>query len=105
MSENLYNDSGFAWQYNHGKKGWSYVFSYLTEVTGKHEKVNGEQDATGRGQLFGDGRVEWRAISSKFVDNLPSETIHGGVGLDEDKWNGPGSGFIMSENGYDYQYY
>jgi len=39
------------------------------------------------------------------VDNLPSETIHGGVGLDEDKWNGPGSGFIMSENGTDYQYY
>ena len=64
--------------------------------------MDGEQDATGRSQLFGDGRVSWRQISLKFEDNLPSELD---VGFDEDEWNGPGSGFIMSADGYDYQYY
>ena len=106
MSENIYLDSGIAWQYNHGRKGWSYVFSNLLPVPGKNLKFDGEPDATGRSQLFGDGRVQWRAISSKFEDNLPSSTTYGGVGLKEDEWNGPGSGFIMSaDNGFDHQYY
>ncbi len=106
MSENIYSDTSIAWHYNHGKKGWSYAFSYLVEFTGKNEKYDGEQDATGRSQLFGDGRVQWQSIPLKFEDNLPSQiTARGGVGFDEDKWNGPGSGFIMSQDGYDYQYY
>ena len=102
MSENLYSDSGIGWHYNDGKRGWSYAFSYLVEFTGKYEKLDGEQDATGRNQLFGDGRVEWRSIPIKLMDNLPGSSD---VGLKEDEWNGRGSGFIMSESGYDYQYY
>ena len=99
MSESLYLDSSIVWQYNHGKTGWSYAFSYLAK-TGKSEKLDGEQDATGRSQLFGDGRVEWRSIPLKFEDNLPSEFD---VGLRENEWNGPGSGYVESD--WDPAYY
>jgi hypothetical protein len=59
-------------------------------------KSDGEQDATGRDQLFGDGRVEWRDISLKFDDNVPSgETADGYF---EDDWNGPGSGWVENYN-------
>ncbi len=56
-----------------------------------------EQDATGRSQLFGDGRVQWRKISLKFEDNVPSgdtlpDRYH------EDDWNGPGSGWAEPYN-------
>jgi hypothetical protein len=106
MSESIYLDSSVAWHYNHGKRGWSYCFSYLVSLAVINEKLDGEQDAKGRSQLFGDGRVEWRRIPLKFEENLPSQdTDRGGVGFNEDEWNGPGSGFIMSEDGYDYQYY
>ena len=104
MSESMYMDDSHAWHYNHGRSGWSYCFSYMANVVGK-EKLNGEQDATGRSQLFGDGRVQWRSIPLKFEDNLPATIEAGGEGLAEEEWNGPGSGFIMSQEGYDYQYY
>ena len=104
MSESLFMDDFYAWHYNHGRTGWSYCFSYMVTLVGK-EKLDGEQDATGRSQLFGDGRVQWRPISLKFEDNLPSNiTEMGGVGLDEDEWNGPGSGYLASF-GRDYAYY
>jgi prepilin-type N-terminal cleavage/methylation domain-containing protein len=106
MSESIYLDSSVAWHYNHGQKGWSYCFSYLVSLAAINEKYDGEQDATGRSQLFGDGRVQWRSMPLKFEDNLPSQiTERGGVGFDESKWNGPGSGFIMSEDGIDFSYY
>ena len=110
MTESFYLDSRNEWHYNHGQKGWAYCFSWidtpLDTLAERHQRLDGEQDATGRSQLFGDGRVEWQSIPLKFEDNLPSEiTELGGVGFSEDQWNGPGSGYIMSEDGYDYAYY
>jgi prepilin-type N-terminal cleavage/methylation domain-containing protein len=110
MSESFYLDSSYVWHYNHGQKGWAYCFDWmdtrLDSIAAAHHRYDGDQDATGRSQLFGDGRVQWRKIPLKFEDNLPSEiTEMGGVGYNEDEWNGRGSGFIMSEDGYDYQYY
>jgi len=101
MSENLYLDSGIWWNYNHGKRGWSCAFGWLAPQYQIKEKIDGEQDATGRSQLFGDGRVQWRQIPLKLEDNLPSELD---VGFDEDEWNGPGSGYLASF-GVDYAYY
>jgi len=106
MSESIYLDSSIAWHYNHGKRGWSYCFSYLVSVAVTNEKLDGEQDANGRSQLFGDGRVQWRPIPLKFEDNLPSQiTEMGGVGFNENEWNGPRSGYIESQDGIDFSYY
>ncbi|MHC5060281.1 MAG: hypothetical protein ACYTFK_04250 [Planctomycetota bacterium] len=64
-----------------------------------HEKFDGEQDATGRSQLFGDGRVQWRSIPVKFEENIPSDPaksigpLTGGDYL-QNEWNGPGSGWV-----------
>lgn len=105
MSDSLYLDSGYSWSYNHGASGWACSFGYVVPGAISHEKFDGEQDATGRNQLFGDGRVQWRPISLEFEDNLPSQIPElGGVGFDENEWNGPGSGFITSF-GYDFSYY
>ena len=59
---------------------------------------DGEQDATGRSQLFGDGRVQWRDISLKQEDNIPGEVY--GVGFQENEWNGPGSGWLGAFDSY-----
>lgn len=106
MSENLYLDSGVSWNYNHGRKGWSCAFAWLAPQYQIKEKIDGEQDATGRSQLFSDGRVQWRPIPLKPEDNLPSnpDETGFGVGWNEEEWNGPGSGFIASY-GVDYAYY
>jgi len=95
MSEILNIDGGYwGLRYNHGKKGWSWGLGWITTVEPPpgHEKFDGQQDATGRSQLFGDGRVQWRPISVKFEDNLPSRDVP--PGLLENKWNGPGSGWV-----------
>jgi len=77
MSETLFFESNYQWQYNHGKRGWAYAFSWLgtsmDKLAEQHERFDGDQDANGRSQLFGDGRVQWRPIPLKFEDNLPSE--------------------------------
>jgi hypothetical protein len=105
MSDNLYLDSAYAWNYNHGANGWACAFEWLSSVPQRHVKYDGEQDATGRNQLFGDGRVQWRPISLEFEDNLPSEIYElGGVGFGEEEWNGAGSGYISS-GGWDFSYY
>ena len=93
MSEDLFFESYFVWQYNHGRRGWSYAFEWLVEQAQQHVRYDGEQDATGRSQLFGDGRVQWRPIPLKLEDNLPSL-----AGIREEEWNGPGSGFICHDN-------
>jgi len=87
MSENLYLDSGYWWNYNHGRRGWSCAFGWLAPQYQIKEKIDGEQDATGTSQLFGDGRVQWRSIPLKFEDNLPSERMDLGdvVGFREDE--------------------
>ena len=92
MSEILNIDGGWwGLRYNHGRKGWSWGLGWITAPVG-HEKFDGEQDATGRSQLFGDGRVQWRPISLKFEDNIPSQNVP--PGLLENEWNGPRSGWV-----------
>jgi hypothetical protein len=100
MSEiiNIDEITGFSgMRYNHGRDGWSWgQFWGGPEPPPGHGKIDGEQDATGRSQLFGDGRVQWRDISLKFEDNVPSgETADGYF---EDDWNGPGSGWVERYN-------
>lgn len=105
MSESMYMDDASFWHYNHGRSGWSYCFNYLTDLSRK-SKSDGEQEATGRSQLFGDGSVRWRSIPLKFEDNLPATIGEGGEGLAEEEWNGPGSGFLINSNGlFDPSYY
>jgi hypothetical protein len=106
MSESLYLDSALAWNYNHGANGWACAFEWLSSVPHKYVRYDGEQDATGRNQLFGDGRVQWRPISLKFEDNLPSERLDLGDvdGFREEEWNGAGSGYISSGS-FDFSYY
>ena len=96
MSGTIFFESNYIWQYNHGRRGWAYAFEWLNTpldtIARQHERYEGEQDATGRSQLFGDGRAEWRPIPLKLEDNLPSNQD---VGLREEEWNGPGSGYIV----------
>jgi len=103
MSEILnldYSDS--CYRYNHGRNGWSWNEDVW--ITGFRPPIghsNYEADdpkATGRSQLFGDGHVQWRAISLKPEDNLPSQYYDG---RRENRWNGPGSGWV-AENDTDY---
>jgi prepilin-type N-terminal cleavage/methylation domain-containing protein len=90
-------DNGLhSYLYNHGRKGWSWAsLDWVPpdiQLPESHTKWDGQQDATGRSQLFGDGRVEWRSISLKPIDNVPG-TVHG-MGFAENEWNGPGSGWV-----------
>jgi len=90
MSEILANDGnyeGTPYRYNHGKKGWSW---FAGGAVG-HEDNDPLPQATGRSQAFGDGHIEWRKISSKTIDNMPNTDD---VGFEEDRWNGPGSGWM-----------
>jgi len=98
MSEVLCMDTdygGFSFRYNHGRDGWAWCLSWHPDVQPPpgHIKFDGEQDATGRSQLFGDGSVIWRPISTKFEDNIPSEAF--GPGFAENEWNGPRSGWVL----------
>ena len=85
-----------SYLYNHGRKGWSWAsLDWVPpgiKLPERNTKWDGEQDATGRSQLFGDGRVSWRPISLKPQDNVPGD-VHGG-GFAENEWNGPGSGWV-----------
>ena len=112
MSEVLcmdYDYGGASFRYNHGRKGWAWCLSWHPEVQPPpgHIKFDGQQDATGRSQLFGDGHVQWRDISLKFEDNIPSEIAEmGGIGFYEEEWDGPGSGWIVAgERGEQYALY
>ena len=100
MSEIINVDDVFGWKglrYNHGRDGWSWAQGWGTvSPPPGHEKFDGEQDATGRSQLFGDGRVQWKDIPLKFEDNVPSgQTVDGYY---ENDWNGPDSGWIQTPN-------
>ncbi len=78
---------GNPYRYNHGRNGWSW---FTADVIG-HQDNDPFPQATGRSQAFGDGHVEWREISLKTEDNLPNTND---VGYCEDRWNGPGSGWM-----------
>jgi len=95
MSEILANDGdtpGIPYRYNHGKNGWSWFTDGLPtfRVVG-HQDNDPYPQATGRSQAFGDGHIEWRDIDPKYEDNLPNTDD---VGFHEDRWNGPGSGWV-----------
>ncbi len=103
MSEILANDGnyeGSSYRYNHGINGWSWL-SYWGNWGNAiaPTKYDPYPDATGRNQFFGDGAVKWRAISPEYDDNLPNTMDYG---FQEDRWNGPGSGWV---NPYDTSYY
>jgi prepilin-type N-terminal cleavage/methylation domain-containing protein len=92
-----------VYRHNHGRRGWSWNEDYW-EGTG-YGPTSGHRDyeedggmATGRSQLFGDGRVQWRGISLKTEDNLPSNYTGG---RRENEWNGVGSGWV-ARNDTDY---
>lgn len=81
--------SDMGYRYNHGRDGWSWnAYDY---EPGAHSDQSPNPKATGRSQLFGDGRVRWKAIPAD--NNLPTH---------EDKffqqnngmWNGPDSGWV-----------
>ena len=101
MSEVMNLDGGSPlFRYNHGRDGWCWnLYGGMTSPPPGHLKEDGEQDATGRSQLWGDGRVEWRAISLEFEDNIPSESVDG---YTENEWNGPRSGWV---NQWDLSWY
>jgi hypothetical protein len=85
-----------SYLYNHGRKGWSWAsldWNPPIQQPVGHTRYDGEQDATGRNQLFGDGRVSWRPISLEPEDNVPGE-VYGG-GFTENEWNGAGSGWMV----------
>jgi prepilin-type N-terminal cleavage/methylation domain-containing protein len=106
MSEILNIDAWWgAYRYNHGRKGWSWGLGWIdiVEPPPGHEKWI--PDATGRSQLFGDGRVQWRDISLKLEDNIPYDPDPSWPSsplLLENEWNGRGSGWV---NPYDVCWY
>jgi len=100
MSEILSRDGwggsgglGDPYRYNHGKTGWSWMDP---QAAIGHVVFDPEPKATGRSQAFGDGHIEWRDISLKKCENLPTSACPGGI--TEDRWNGPGSGWIQNWN-------
>ena len=99
MSEILFltgEPSGAAYRYNHGKKGWSWN-GYDPRVSG-HVDLSPNPRATGRGQLFGDGRVSWKAISLK--ENLPTlDDLFWQV--NDGMWDGIDSGWVGTAYGND----
>jgi hypothetical protein len=97
MSEILSKDGGTSiqsghdvYRYNHGKTGWSW---FTADVVG-HSVYSPNPLATGRSQAFGDGHIEWRDIPLMEGENLP--TLYDE--WTEDRWNGPGSGWIQRYN-------
>jgi len=101
MDVNYLNPPGMQWSYlyNHGRRGWSWAdLDWNPDIQQPlgHTRYDGEQDATGRNQLFGDGHVVWRPISLKPEDNVPGD-VHGN-GFFENEWNGPGSGWVTQQD-------
>ncbi len=86
MSEILFLTEA-AYRYNHGKNGWSWN-------GGINSDESPYPQATGRGQLFGDGRVIFKTIP--LDENLPTlEDIPFLLsGANDGMWNGPGSGWV-----------
>jgi prepilin-type N-terminal cleavage/methylation domain-containing protein len=88
-----------SYLYNHGRKGWAWPDldwpPPIVQPVG-HYRYDGGQDATGRSQLFGDGRVSWRSISLKGEDNVPG--FEYGEGFAENEWNGPRSGWMAQDD-------
>ncbi len=98
MSDIMATDGSFrgtSYRYNHGINGWSW---FAGDVLG-NSTYDPYPKATGRNQFFGDGAVKWRPIPPQYEDNLPNTED---VDFQEDRWNGPGSGWV---NPWDVSYY
>ena len=92
MAEILNLDtSDGAYRYNHGKSGWSWNESYRVNPPPGHKVNSPNAEATGRSQLFGDGHIEWRKIDSD--NNIPITADRF-----KEEWNGPGSGWMASND-------
>jgi hypothetical protein len=77
-----------GYRYNHGRKGWSWN-GYMPGMP--HSDQSPNPQATGRGQLFGDGRVTFKKIA--LDENLP--TLADPYWLVNDgMWNGQDSGWV-----------
>jgi len=88
MSEILFL-TDTAYRYNHGRKGWSWN-GYMIGAAGHCDESPFPQ-ATGRSRLFGDGRVEWKAVP--LDENLPTlDDPYWEV--NDGMWNGPDSGWV-----------
>ncbi len=84
-----------SYRYNHGKNGWSWN---TIDVVG-HIDYHPYPQATGRGQLFGDGRVSFKPIP--LDDNLPTNPYKP-KGL-ESMWDGIDSGWVGGD--FDLSYF
>ncbi len=99
MSEILWitGDSitSMGYRYNHGRKGWSWNGDMIG-ATG-HNDVSPNPQATGRGQMFGDGRVSFKDIPLK--KNLPTQEDISFIlsRADDGMWNGRDSGWVGDE--------
>jgi prepilin-type N-terminal cleavage/methylation domain-containing protein len=91
MSETLWltgTMSEAGYRYNHGRKGWSWS---AYEPGMSHCDMSPYPQATGKSDLFGDGRVAWKVIP--FKDNLP--TLEDPFfQVNDGMWNGYDSGWV-----------
>jgi len=102
MSEILWitgdSTTSMGYRYNHGKQGWSWNGDVIGAVG--YNDVSPFPQATGRGQLFGDGRVVFKPIP--LDKNLPTaEDIFWQV--NDGMWNGHDSGWVG--DGFDCSYF
>lgn len=94
MSEILWITGGgcpgyMGYRYNHGKNGWSW--NGPAAGAGGHSDASPNPQATGRGQLFGDGRVSFKKIP--LDENLPTcDDLFWQV--NDGMWNGRDSGWV-----------
>jgi hypothetical protein len=95
MAIDYWGGPGSPYRYNHGINGWSWL---TADVVG-HGDYDPFPKATGRNQVFGDGHFEWRDIPPEYENNLPNTED---MGFLEDRWNGPGSGWV---NRFDTSWY
>jgi prepilin-type N-terminal cleavage/methylation domain-containing protein len=79
---------GWSYRYNHGKNGWSW--NTLSFGIAGHLDLYPNPLATGRGQLFGDGHVEFKQIP--LDKNFPTDPPNP-LG-DDSMWNGHDSGWV-----------
>ena len=92
--------SDMGYRYNHGKKGWSWN-GYVIGAVGFSD-VSPNPRATGRGQLFGDGRVSFKSIPLKKNENLPyCDDLF--FAENDGMWNGRDSGWVG--DGWDCSYF
>jgi hypothetical protein len=82
------DSTNMGYRYNHGQDGWSWN-GYVIGVP--HSDQSPFPKATGRNQLFGDGRVQWKVIPAE--NNLPTH-LDMFFQQNNGMWNGADSGWV-----------